>query len=156
MRRVTWGDRVQVEYTGWLEDGSVFDASLYSGPLTFTVGEGTVFKGVEQLLIGMGAGESKTEKLPSDLAFGPYRPELTCVIARDWLVAQQVEPKVGLGLEVRSTDGELVYMRLTEVAGDRVTLDANHHLAGQDVVLNVVVVAILDAPLNGHPAAHVA
>lgn len=152
MRRVQRGDRVQVVYIGWLGDETVVDSSIYSGLLAFTAGEGTVMPGLDQLVIGMSPGESKTETIPSELAFGPYRHELSRRVAKAWVQAQDVKPKVSLGLEIRGTNGELVRMMLTEVTDDRVTLDANHRLAGKDLVLQVELLAILDhAPENPPP-----
>ncbi len=149
MQRVNWGDTVQIEYTGWLEDGTVVDSSLLSGPLFFTVGQGKVLAGLEHLVLDMTPGESKTEKVPCQLAFGPYREELRCRVERSWLLAQDVKPEVGLGLEIRRTDGEVIHMRIVELNGDTVTLDANHRLAGQDLILHVELLAIPDRPVSG-------
>ncbi len=52
MQRVNWGDTLQIEYAGWLEDATVVDSSLLSGPLLFTVGQGKVLSGMEQLVGG--------------------------------------------------------------------------------------------------------
>lgn len=156
MRRVQRGDRVQVVYTGWLGDETVFDSSIYSSLLLFTAGEGTVMPGLDQLVIGMSPGESKTEKIPSELAFGPYRHELSRRVAKAWVQAQDVKPKVDLGLEIRGTNGELVRMMITEVTDDRVTLNANHRLAGTDLVLQVELLAILDQAAENPPPTRVA
>lgn len=156
MRRVQRGDRVQVVCIGWLGDETVVYSSIYSGLLAFTAGEGTVMPGLDQLVIGMSPGESKTEKIPSELAFGPYRHELSRRVAKAWVQAQDVKPKVSLGLEIRETNGELVRMMITEVTDDRVTLDANHRLAGKDLVLQVELLAILDHAAENPPPTRVA
>ena len=71
MAKVKNGDTVKVHYTGKLEDGTVFDSSESREPLEFTVGEGKVIPGFEQAVVGMSPGDSKTEKVPADQAFGP-------------------------------------------------------------------------------------
>lgn len=156
MRPVQRGDRVQVVYTGWLGDGTVVDSSIYSCLLVFTAGEGTVMPGLDQLVIGMSPGESKTEMIPSELAFGPYRHELSRRVAKAWVQAQDVKPMVGPGLEIHGTNRELVRMMITEATDDRVTLDANHYLAGKDLVLHVELLAILDQGMEDPPLTGVA
>jgi len=142
--RVQWGDRVRVDFMAWLEDGTLIDSSIYGEPVIFTVGARAVMQGFETLVIGMRVGESKTEKIPSDSTYGPYHPELSCEVSRGWLDAQDVEPLIGLGLEVRKTDGTLVNMHITGLDGDRVTLDANHRLAGKPLMVQLDLLEILD------------
>jgi peptidylprolyl isomerase len=143
-RSVGWGDRVRVDFMAWLEDGTLIDSSIYSQPVIFTVGAHTVMKGFETLIIGMHVGESKTEKILPDSTYGPYHPELSCEVSRGWLAAQDVEPLIGLGLEVRKTDGTLVNMHITGLNGDRVTLDANHRLAGKNLMVQLDLLEIVD------------
>jgi peptidylprolyl isomerase len=142
--RVQWGDRVRVDFMAWLEDGTLIDSSIYSEPVIFTAGARTVMRGLEALVIGMCVGESKTERLPPDSIYGPYRPELACEVSRNWLRAQGVEPLIGLGLEVRKTDGTLVSMHVAALDGDRVTLDANHRLAGKNLMVQLDLLEIVD------------
>jgi peptidylprolyl isomerase len=142
--RVQWGDRVRVDFMAWLEDGTLIDSSIYCEPVIFTAGAQSVMRGLEVLVIGMRVGESKTEKIPSDSIYGPYRPELVCEVSRSWLRAQRVEPLIGLGLEVRTTDGTLVSMHITGLDGDRVTLDANHRLAGKNLMVQLDLLEIVD------------
>jgi peptidylprolyl isomerase len=142
--RVQWGDRVRVDFMAWLEDGTLIDSSIYSEPVIFTAGERTVMRGFEALVIGMRVGESKTEKIPPDSIYGPYHPELACEVSRSWLRAQGVEPLIGLEVEVRKTDGTLVSMHITGLDGDRVTLDANHRLAGKNLMVQLDLLEILD------------
>jgi peptidylprolyl isomerase len=144
MPYVQWGDRVWVDFMAWLEDGTLIDSSIHREPVIFTAGNHTVLRGIEILVIGMRVGESKTEKIPPDPSYGPYCPELACEVSRQWLRAQHVEPLIGLGLEVRKTDGTLVNMHITGMDEDRVTLDANHRLAGKSLMLQVELVEILD------------
>lgn len=143
-RQVRMGDTVQVEFLAWSEDGNMVEGSLYRDPLTFTAGQNTVMRGLEELVIGMRVGESKTEKIQAERAFGPYRKELSCQVSTSWLHAQRVSPRLGLVLEIRKTDGMLIHMAITDIDGDRVTLDANHRLAGKPIILQVDLVGILD------------
>lgn len=143
-RRVRWGDTVRIDFMAWLEDGILIDSSVYGEPPTFTVGTHSVMPGIERLVIGMSVGESRTEKLSPDAAFGLYRPELSRRVSRSWFRAQAVEPQVGLGLDVRMTDGTLTHMIVTGLNGDQVTLDGNHRFAGRDLLVQLDLLEILD------------
>ena len=65
-------NKVVVNYTGKLEDGSVFDSSLNPGrsPFTFTLGAGSVIKGWDQGLKNMKVGGKRKLIIPPDLAYG--------------------------------------------------------------------------------------
>lgn len=144
VRHVRWGDTVRVHFLAWLEDGTMIDSSIYGEPLIFTTGRNIVMQGLEELVIGMTVGESRTEKISADGSFGPYQSDLSCQVSTSWLQAQQVSPTVGLGLDIRKTDGTLVSMVITGIEGDRVTLDANHPLAGETLILQLDLLDILD------------
>jgi peptidylprolyl isomerase len=88
------GDTVKVHYTGKLEDGTVFDSSENREPVEFTIGEGRIIPGFERAVVGMSPGESKTEKVLADQAFGPYREELVLEVDRQRIPAD-VKLEVG-------------------------------------------------------------
>lgn len=66
------GKIAQMEYTGMLTDGTVFDATSRHGgePFEFTLGAGQVIKGWDQGVLGMKVGESRRLTIPADLAYG--------------------------------------------------------------------------------------
>jgi len=65
------GDRVTVHYTGWLEDGTMFDSSLRRGaPIDFVLGQGRVIAGWDEGVAGMQVGEKRQLRIPSDLGYG--------------------------------------------------------------------------------------
>ena len=59
MAQAKSGDTVKVNYTGKLEDGTIFDSSANRDPLEFKIGEGQVILGFEKAIIGMNPGDSK-------------------------------------------------------------------------------------------------
>jgi len=142
MAKAKNGDAVKVHYTGKLEDGTVFDSSESREPLEFTVGEGKVVPGLEQAVVGMSPGDSKTEKVPADQAFGPYRKELVVEIDRE-RIPEGVDPKVGKRLRVQKTDGSITEVLVTGVTESKVTLDANHPLSRNDLVFDIQLLEIL-------------
>tara|TARA_Y100001001_G_C7761489_1_gene221870 strand:- start:50 stop:433 length:384 start_codon:yes stop_codon:yes gene_type:complete len=65
-------NKVVVNYTGSLEDGSVFDSSLNPGrgPFTFTLGVGSVIKGWDLGVKGMKVGGKRKLTIPPELGYG--------------------------------------------------------------------------------------
>ncbi|HEY9742093.1 MAG TPA: peptidylprolyl isomerase [Coleofasciculaceae cyanobacterium] len=135
------GDTVKIHYTGRLEDGTVFDSSADREPLEFTLDGGQVIPGFEQAVVGMTPGESKTEKIPMDQAYGPHRPEMVLEVSRQQM-PPELQPEVGQQLQVQQPDGQTIPVFVTEVTESTVTLDANHPLAGEDLTFDIELVEI--------------
>lgn len=139
---VRQGDRVRVHFTGTLEGGEVFDSSRDGEPLEFTLGAGEVIRGVERAVEGMAVGETKTITVPPEEAYGPQHDDQVVVVDRSSLPAD-LEPEVGMVMEASSTGkGVIAYVTIIEVDGDRVTLDANHELAGKTLNYEITLVEI--------------
>lgn len=135
------GDTVTVHYTGRLEDGTVFDSSEGKDPLEFTVGEGRLIPGFEQGVLGMEPGQSKTVNIPSEDAYGPYDPELVTEVERSELPAD-LELEVGMQLQGSQPDGRVAIFTVKDFTNSTVTLDANHRLAGKDLIFDIEVVEV--------------
>lgn len=141
MPKAQSGDTVQVHYTGKLNDGTVFDSSEGREPLQFTLGSGQVIPGFESAVSGMEVGESKTAQIASDDAYGPYVPERVIAVSRQDF-PEDISPEVGMRLAVTQPNGQQIPVTVTDVSEEDVTLDANHRLAGQDLVFDIQLVAI--------------
>ncbi|HEY9728804.1 MAG TPA: peptidylprolyl isomerase [Chroococcales cyanobacterium] len=136
------GDTVKIHYTGKLDDGTVFDSSADREPLEFTLSGGQVIPGFEQAVVGMAPGESKTEKIPMEQAYGPYRQEMVIQVNREQL-PPDLDPEVGLQLQIQQPNGQAIPVLVTEVTNAKVTLDANHPLAGEDLTFDIELVEIV-------------
>ncbi len=141
MEEAKQGDNVKVHYKGTLADGAVFDESTERGPLEFTLGEQKVIPGFEEAVLGMKEGESKTETISSEKAYGPRREEMMLRVTRSQL-PEGMEPEVGQPLQVTTNEGQPVPVRIAEVDEENVLLDANHPLAGQDLTFEMKLVEI--------------
>lgn len=141
MEEVKSGDSVKVHYKGTLSDGTVFDSSEGRDPLAFTVGENRVIPGFEQAVIGMKVGDSRTETIPSDQAYGAKRDELFIKAPRENM-PKEMEPKVGDQLQMTTQEGRAVPVTIIEINETEVTLDANHPLAGRDLTFEITLVEI--------------
>ena len=136
------GDTVQVHYTGTLEDGSEFDSSRKRNePLQFTLGQGQMIAGFEKAVDGMEVGESKKVEIPSQEAYGEKRKDMIMEVSKEEF-PDNITPEVGQQLAVNTQDQQ-VPVTITEINGDKVVLDANHPLAGKDLVFDIELVNIV-------------
>ena len=141
MSKVKEGDNISMHYTGALEDGTVFDSSEDGDPLTFTVGSGEIISGFDEGVREMEVGESKEIRIPPDKAYGEYHEELVKVVPRDSF-PPEVKPTIGMVFEMQLPSGDSMPVRIIDVEGEEVTLDANHLLAGETLVFSVRLMSI--------------
>jgi len=136
------GDMVTIDYTASLTNGTVFDTTLNATPLTFIVGQGRVIKGLDEGVVGMSQGETRTINIPMAKAYGPYNNALVHVMNRSALPAD-VTPEVGGYLRItRQPDRATTFVKVINVTPSTFTLDENHELVGQDLVFVVKMVQI--------------
>ncbi|MAE13158.1 peptidylprolyl isomerase [Candidatus Woesearchaeota archaeon] len=137
------GDKIKVDYTGSLEDGTIFDSSEKAGhPIEVEIGAHKVIKGFEDALLNMKKGEEKEVTLPSDMAYGDPNPQLLKKVPKDQLPKEQ-ELKPGMMLAVSLPNGMQLPAKIVEVGDTEVTLDLNHPLAGKTLKFKLKVVDIL-------------
>ncbi len=141
MTQVKTGDTVSIHYTGTLLDGTQFDSSEGRDPLKFEVGSGQIISGLDQALPGMAIGDKKTVNVPCAEAYGPTQPGMRQPVPRDSIPAE-IELEVGMQLQMQSSEGQVIPVVVVEVGEDEVQLDANHPLAGQDLVFDIELVSI--------------
>jgi FKBP-type peptidyl-prolyl cis-trans isomerase 2 len=135
------GDFVHVHYTGKLNDGKVFDTSQERDPLTFQLGKGQVIPGFDKAIEGMAVGETKTEVIPSDQAYGPRLEQLTFTVPRENL-PDGYDPQVGEVMRMETRDGRQMDVVVTHSDEGFVKMDANHPLAGQDLTFEIELVKV--------------
>ena len=141
MAIVKEGDTITLHYKGSLDDGTVFDSSEGTQPLTFKVGDNQVIQGFDDGVRGMEVGESRQINIPADQAYGEYYEQLVTVVPRN-AFPPEVTPAIGLVFEMELPSGESMPVRILEIEGDEVTLDANHLLAGEALHFEVQLVSI--------------
>jgi len=141
MSAVKRGDNVKVHYTGTLSDGTVFDSSAGLEPLSFSVGSGQVIPGFDEAVVGMQVGESKTVHIPVEKAYG-HRNEELVLQAPVEQIPPDLNPEVGMRLEMGGTNGEILRVMVTELTDSHITLDANPPLAGEDLQFAIELVEL--------------
>jgi peptidylprolyl isomerase len=136
------GDKVKVEYTGTLEDGSVFDSSdKHDTPIEFTVGSGQLIKGFENAVIGMKVGEEKEIKVPPDEAYGQHNPELVKDMPRN-IFPENKEIAPGMIFLVSLQDGRQIPVWISKISENSVTVDLNPPLAGKTLTFKIKILEI--------------
>lgn len=122
-------------------DGNVLDSSEGSEPLNYLQGAGNIIPGLEKALAGKAQGDKLQVKVEPAEAYGEQNPQLVQVVDRE--AFQGVEAvDVGMAFEARGSDGQVQRIVVTGVDGDKVTVDANHPLAGQELHFDVQVMDI--------------
>jgi len=142
MTEAKTNDTVRVHYTGKLEDGSVFDSSIEREPLEFTIGQERLIPGFESAVVGMQPGEKKVENVAADEAYGPFRNELVKDLSRAEF-PPEANVAEGQRFEARTPDGQPLTLTVVDVGDDTVTVDANHPLAGKDLVFEIELLEIV-------------
>jgi FKBP-type peptidyl-prolyl cis-trans isomerase 2 len=133
------GTIVNVHYTGRFPDGTVFDSSQDRGTLRFKVGDGQVISGFERAVIGKNVGDQIQVEIEAQNAYGQVQPDLIVNIDRERL-PEQLE--IGQQLEANFQNGQSTVVTVVEITNEYATLDANHPLAGRDLVFEIEVVSI--------------
>lgn len=140
MTKINENSSVVLNYTGKLEDGTVFDSSLNEGrePLSATLGQGSLIPGFESGLIGMTAGETKTITIEPENAYGDVNPQAFVEVGKS-RVPENVE--VGMVLQTFGPAGPTTVV-VTEIKDDVVVIDANHPLAGKKLIFDLEVLEV--------------
>ncbi len=149
------GDTVLLHYTAQTADGELFEKTDGEAPRGIRLGGGQVIPALEQGLVGIAPGDKRRIEIASADAFGPYRddPGMKTRIPRESL-SHRLDPHVGMRLNAavfadeNSTEAQHVPVTIIEVTDEYLLVDANHPLAGKDLVFDVEAVDIIPA---GHP-----
>lgn len=142
MQQVQHGDKIKVHYHGKLRSGETFDSSSGREPLEFTVGSGQVIKGFDEGVKGMKVGDKKTVEIAVGDAYGEKQQEMMIEFPKEQFPAD-MNPEVGMQLMMSNGSGQNFPVTVAEVKEDSVILDANHPLAGQDLIFDLELVEIV-------------
>ena len=152
---IATGDSVTLEYTGRLDDGTVFDTSKESvskeegiaqaqpdreyEPLTVEIGAGQIIEGMEDGLVGLDAGEETTLEIPPEEAYGEWSQEQVQEFDTDELVEMLGQtPEEGAFLEAQNGQ----HGEITHVDDEVVKVDFNPDLAGETLEFDVEIVDV--------------
>ena len=142
MQQAQSGDKVKVHYNGKLRSGDTFDSSDGREPLEFTVGSGQVIKGFDDGVIGMQVGDKKTVEIDVEDAYGEKSEEMIIEFPKAQF-PPDMNPEQGQQLMMSNGAGQSFPVTVMEVKEESVTLDANHPLAGQELIFDIELVEIV-------------
>ena len=141
MAEVISGDVVKVHYTGTLANGEQFDSSIGKDPLEFTVGAGQMIAGFDAALPGMKVGDKKTINIAAKDGYGEI-DETAIIEFHKENVPADMKLEIGQQLTLSNEQGQPFPVVVKEVKDDIVILDANHFLAGKELVFDIELVEI--------------
>jgi peptidylprolyl isomerase len=144
MTKAKSGDIIRINYTGRLSDGTQFDSSQGGKPLEFTLGSGQVIAGLDAHLTGMEPGSHSIVTIPPEQAYGPRREEAIQTIERAG-VPDTIDLEVGKQLQARTSSGATLPITILAFDDKVVRFDANHPLAGRELVFDVELLEIVKA-----------
>ena len=140
---VKTGDTVKVEYTGTLDDGTVFDSSEDHGkPLEFQVGSRHVIKGFDDAILDMKEGDEKEFSVLPTQGYGEHDPTLVQKVPKE-IFPKDTELVPGLTFEAGLPTGERIPAMITAIEGGLVSVDLNHPLAGKTLNFRIKLTEII-------------
>lgn len=142
MAQVKIGDVVKVHYTGKLINGETFDSSENREPLEFTVGAGMMIQGFDAAMPGMSVGDKKTVNITPAEGYGEKDPTAIIEFPRE-NVPEDMKLEPGMSLTLTNQEGQPFPVVVTEIKEEIIVLDANHFLAGQELVFDIELVEIV-------------
>ncbi len=135
-------DFIEIEYTGTLSDGKIFDTTSRSiaeqhgifnpkmkyQPAIVCVGERQLLQGLDNDLIGKEIGKTNYITLQPEQAYGKRDIKKIRIVPAHTFTENKMRPYPGLQVDV---DGEIGI--ISSIAGGRVIVNFNHPLAGKEV-----------------------
>ncbi|MGH8506149.1 MAG: FKBP-type peptidyl-prolyl cis-trans isomerase [Stenotrophobium sp.] len=130
-------------YTLTDDKGEVIDSSAGGEPLAYLHGGGNIVPGLEQALEGKSAGDKLKVKVSPEQGYGARDEALVQnVPRRAFQGVADVQP--GMSFRADGPQGP-VSVTVVKVAGDMVTIDGNHALAGENLNFDVEIAEVREA-----------
>jgi len=123
-----------------LEDGTVADSSFESQPLQFTMGDGTLVKGLEHALYGLRPGDKQNILISPQEGYGFPDESKIQILGRSQFPK---DIKIEVGVIVTFDAGhEQIPGTILDIKGDKVHVDFNHPLAGHEIQFQVEIFSV--------------
>lgn len=156
--KIQKGDIVRLEYSGYLadsnelfdtsvmevaKDGGIFDENVTYGPIPLLVGSGRVFEGLDEAIVGSVVNEEREITLAPEKAAGARDPKLVENIPLRDFFKQEIEPKIGMEVNIKNRVGII-----TAITPRMVRVDFNRRFAGRSLKYKFKVAAKVDDPVE--------
>jgi len=137
---ITDGQKVAIEYTLTLDDGTVVDTNVGAEPLVYEQGGGQILPALERRLAELGAEDRTEVTLGPEEGYGPVHAQAIQEVELERVPEQFRE--VGTMLAAVGPDGTQVPVKVREVRPETIVLDFNHPLAGQALNFEVRILGV--------------
>jgi FKBP-type peptidyl-prolyl cis-trans isomerase SlyD len=135
---------VSIHYTLKDDAGEVMDSSEGKDPLAYLHGENNLIPGLESELQGKVTGAKFVASIEAKDAYGDINEDFIQTIDRQMFQGvESIEP--GMTFMAQGEGDQQRQVRVVEVEGDDVTIDANHPMAGKTLHFDVEVVEVREA-----------
>jgi len=145
---------VAIDYTLKNDAGQVIDSSQGKQPLHYLHGHGNIVPGLEEALTGKAAGDALAVSVPPEKGYGTRDEKRVFDVPRDKM-PPDLKLEVGIQLAMQTKDGQTVPLTVASVQSDKITVDANHALAGKALHFDVQVREVRDATAEELTHGHV-
>jgi FKBP-type peptidyl-prolyl cis-trans isomerase SlyD len=142
--QITQNTVASIDYTLTDDDGQIIDTSQGRAPVTYLHGAGNLIPGLESALEGQATGDTLAVKVTPAEAYGERDERLVQDVPRS---AFDGVERVETGMRFQATDpnGRQHAVTITKIGDEKVTVDANHPLAGKPLNFEVSVVEVREA-----------
>ncbi len=135
---------VTIHYTLTNDEGQVLDSSVGKNPLKYLHGNKNLIEGLEKELLGKKTGDKLHVVIEPAEAYGERRDDLVQEVPREaFQGVEDIQP--GMQFNAQAPDGSTYVVTVTNVGEEKITIDANHDLAGVRLTFDVEVMDIRNA-----------
>ena len=152
---VELGKKITFDYAAGFDNGTLFDttfeiaakeAGIYDPnrvyePVTMVYGNDPLFPGLQEALLGMKIGEIKNIRIPPQKAYGERIEGSTAIMPKEE-ISNYNSLKINDIVTIAAPNGSRINAYVKEIGEENVTLDLNHHLAGQFVQFSIIIISI--------------
>ena len=136
------GDKVKVHYTLKDINGEVVESSINSSPIEFTIGEGNIIPGFEKNVVGMEPKDRKTIKILPEEAYGSHDEKMIFEFDKK-NAPGDFDPQIGQTIQMHRPDGKAFTVTVVSRTEKGYMMDANHPLAGKELLFDLELVEIV-------------
>jgi FKBP-type peptidyl-prolyl cis-trans isomerase SlyD len=144
---------VTIDYELKDVDGEVLDSSRGAEPLVYIHGNENIIPGLERQLVGKKAGDQVACVVPASEAYGERDDELVFEVPKSEF-GDEAELEIGMQFHAHGEGGSKI-VTVLGIEGDKVKLDANHPLAGEELHFDVKIVDVREATAEELEHGHV-
>jgi len=138
---VSEGTKVTLHFSITLASGELIDSTFDQEPATFTVGDGNLLAGFEEVVMGLSAGSKEVFTISPEKGFGQHNPSNLQTIKRDQF-GDDITLEKGLVLSFADAQKAELPGVVAEFTDKEVVVDFNHPLAGKEVLFEVDIIKV--------------